>query len=144
MNNFENFTLIDVPVIKSLDRYDLLNVDNITGYEPMFFKKTPKNKNEFVVLPVDMFDAFLNLSLDPFVDRLMIQLATMFMDGDELLIITKDGVATAGVGFLKDNVSLLLKEKTGRIGKVLSFSDIKFLAKVSTYLTGFSESQKEA
>ncbi|MDW8515858.1 hypothetical protein [Priestia flexa] len=144
MNHLNKSKLINIPILKSLVTPYLLAPENIISYEPMLLNKSYINKKELALVILAEMDSLLNLSLAAPIDKIMIRIITNFINGDELLIVTKAGSTVIGKGFLKDNKSLLLTDKTEMIGKTLKISEIKFLGLVSDSIAQMNEIKKEA
>jgi hypothetical protein len=130
MKDHKDFKIIEVPVIKEIKTKGILDPDNIIGYEPEPFLEEPKYKDRFAVVHLKIFDSFLNLSMDPRVNSITIEIKTMFSDNDELLIVDKEGRGIVGMGFLKDSKTLLLKHRFHSQELSIKFADIMFMAKV--------------
>ncbi|MCG2969166.1 hypothetical protein, partial [Escherichia coli] len=69
----------------------LLAPENIISYEPMLLNKSHINKKELALVILAEMDSLLNLSLAAPIDKIMIRIITNFINGDELLIVTKAG-----------------------------------------------------
>jgi hypothetical protein len=130
MQNPKDIKIIGIPVIKKIRTKGLLDPDNIIGYDPEPFLGEPKHKDRFAVVRLKIFDSFLNLSMDPDVGSIVIEIKTSFANNDELLIVDKEGRGIVGMGFLKDSKTLLLKHRFNSKELSIKFADIMFMAKV--------------
>ncbi|MGG3235374.1 hypothetical protein ABEP17_18235 [Priestia flexa] len=144
MNYINKSKSINIPILKSLVTSDLLSPENIISYEPILCNKSYVHNKELALVMLTDIDPVLNLSLDACINKIMIKLTTNFINGDELLVVTKAGSTVIGKGFLKGNKSLLLTDKTEMIGKTLKISEIKFLGLVSDSIAQMNEIKKEA
>lgn len=121
--------IVKIPVIKEIRSQDLLNPSNIKGYDPCPILKKER-REKFVVIHLNSFESFIHISTRPGINSLLLELGNIFVDEDEVLVVDKEGSGIAGVAYLKNNTTLLLKHRHDSKELSVGFKDIKSISKI--------------
>ncbi|MED4455948.1 hypothetical protein [Metabacillus fastidiosus] len=122
--------LIDLPILKEIKTKDMFIADNIAGYDSTPIPEDIRFIEDLAVIHLKSFDHFINFSLTDRCNTITIYLRTCFMDGDNLLVVGKDGRYIIGYGYLKNHSTLLLKGQDSDYELFIPFTDISFIAAV--------------